>query len=91
MNRVFAALLLFTLLAFTAFAQNKDDDRITDQVRLKLTADRDVQGGAVVVEVKDGAVVLKGAVRSERAKSKAEKLAKKVKGVKSVANQLTVK
>ncbi len=66
------------------------DDRIVDQVRMKLTTDPDVKGGADDVAVKDGAVTIKGKVETERGKAKATKLAKKVKGVKSVDNELIV-
>lgn len=84
-----AALLL--AVAVMAWAQSsKNDDRIYDEVRLKLTGDVSVNGGAIEVDVKDGAVVLKGRVRTEKARLKAEKLAHKVKGVKSVNNQLKV-
>lgn len=57
---------------------------------MKLATDADVKGGDLDVQVKDGAVVLKGKVDTDRAKRKAETLAKKVKGVKSVDNELTV-
>lgn len=66
------------------------DDTIYDQVRLRLASDADVKGGALDVSVKDGVVTLRGKVERERGKQKAEKLAKKVKGVKSVNNQLQV-
>jgi hyperosmotically inducible periplasmic protein len=66
------------------------DDRIFDQVRMRLTTDPDVKGGADDVTVKDGVVTIKGRVDTERGKTKATKLAKKVKGVKSVDNQLIV-
>jgi osmotically-inducible protein OsmY len=42
------------------------------------------------VSVKDGDVVIKGRVDTEKGKRKATHLAKKVKGVKSVDNQLSV-
>lgn len=66
------------------------DDRISDQVRMRLTTDADVKGGADEVTVQDGVVTIKGRVDTEKGKSKATKLAKKVKGVKSVENQLEV-
>lgn len=66
------------------------DDRIYDQVRMKLTDDPDVKGGALDVTVKDGVVKITGRVTTEKGKSKATKLAKKVKGVKSVDNELNV-
>ena len=40
------------------------------------------------MDVKNGVVILKGRVHSERAKTKATEVAKKVKGVTSVDNQL---
>ena len=67
-----------------------EDDRILDQVRMRLAGDVDVKGGALEVTVKDGAVSLKGRVDTEKGKDKATHLAKKVKGVKSVDNQLSV-
>jgi osmotically-inducible protein OsmY len=66
------------------------DDRISDQVRMKLATDPDVKGGALDVTVKAGVVVIKGRVDSDRGKSKATHLAKKVKGVKDVDNELVV-
>jgi osmotically-inducible protein OsmY len=42
------------------------------------------------VDVKAGVVTLKGNVQEAKQKSKAESLAKKVKGVKSVINNLQV-
>jgi len=67
-----------------------EDDRIMDQVRMRLAGDQDVKGGALEVSVKDGQVVIKGRVDTEKGKNKATHLAKKVKGVKSVDNQLSV-
>ena len=67
-----------------------EDDRISDQVRMRLAGDVDVKGGALEVTVTDGAVVIKGRVDTEKGKNKATKLAKKVKGVKSVDNELKV-
>jgi len=66
------------------------DAKLTDMVRRKLANDPDVKGGALDVDVHDGTATLKGKVSREKDKSKAERLAKKVKGVKSVSNQLEV-
>jgi osmotically-inducible protein OsmY len=73
-------------------ADNKPvpDDLIYDLVREKLAGDKDVKGGALIVDVKDGVVTLSGNVQLEKQKDKAERLAHKVKGVKSVVNQLKV-
>lgn len=67
-----------------------EDDRIYDQVRLKLAGDRDVKGGGIDVVVKNGVVTLEGRVQRQKQKSKAEQLTKKVKGVTNVVNNLKV-
>jgi len=66
------------------------DDRIIDQVRMRLAVDQDVKGGALDVSVKDGVVTIKGRVDTDKAKARATRLAKKVKGVKDVDNELIV-
>lgn len=83
--------VLFALVSLVAPAQtNKSDDTIYDQVRLRLAGDPMVNGGALDVDVADGAVTLRGKVRTEKARARAEKLAKKVKGVKSVNNEIKI-
>jgi len=66
------------------------DDQIYDQVKRKLANDPTVKGGALEVDVKDGVVTIKGSVDYEKQKVKAERLAKKVSGVKQVKNELAV-
>jgi len=68
-----------------------NDDAIVDQVRIKLADDPIVKGGALSVECKNGVVTLTGAVETEKVKERAERLAKKVKGVKAVVNKITAK
>jgi osmotically-inducible protein OsmY len=91
-----AALVLLVAGALALPAQTggkkagSSDDRISDQVRMKLATDPDVKGGALDVTVADGVVTIKGRVDTDKGKSKATKLAKKVKGVKSVDNELQV-
>ena len=90
---VFALLIngAATQFAFAAGQKaSNSDDRIVDQVRMKLTTDPDVKGGADEVNVKDGVVTITGRVETDKGKAKATKLAKKVKGVKSVENDLEV-
>ena len=92
MIRFVAVLLAFVLCLAPVFAQKgaKGDGEIHDQVLIRLAGDQDVKGTGINVEVKDGVVTLTGKVESDKVRSRAEKLAKKVKGVKSVENQLTV-
>ena len=84
--------LVLALLIAPLCAQKQPitDDTITDQVLVKLANDPDVGGMKFEVTVHQGAVTLKGKVRTDKQKSKAEKLSKKVKGVTSVNNQLVV-
>jgi osmotically-inducible protein OsmY len=91
--RVLSLLLVFFLIVPLAVeqakaAQGKDDGRIHDEVLAKLANDTDVRGGGFEVIVKNGMVTLHGQVHTEKAKEKAERLTKKVKGVVGVDNQL---
>jgi len=84
-------LAMAALIVSPLYAQDKpSDDVIYDQVRRKLTSDRDVRGGGIEVEVKDGVVTLQGKVRTEKQKKKAERITRKVKGVANVVNRLIV-
>lgn len=70
--------------------QVNPDDEIYDQVRRRLANDPDVKGAAIEVEVREGVVTLRGKVREEKHRLKAERLARRVKGVKKVINELRV-
>ena len=87
-----ALILILAVTPLVAYKADKSvsDDSLYDQVRLKLANDAEVGGVAIAVEVHNGAVTLKGKVKTERQKSRAEKVAKKVKGVTSVENQLII-
>ena len=93
MRRLCVALLLAIGLAVAAPAADKpqSDAALADLVLIRLAGDPDVNGGALKVDMKNGVATLSGVVESQRIKDKAAKLAKKVKGVKSVVNNLTVK
>jgi hyperosmotically inducible protein len=90
LKRLLLPLVLFLTLTPTAFpaGKNVSDDFLTDTIRQKLAADQIVKGGAIEVEVHDGAVVLKGKVEEEKQKVRAEKVTKKVHGVKTVRNDI---
>lgn len=84
-------LALLVAAVAPAFAQTpSSDDQIYDRVRQRLAEDRDVKGGGIDVEVKSGVVTLRGKVREEKQKLKAERITRKVKGVTQVINQLQV-
>lgn len=88
--RLISLLLLFALIAPMLVAQGKAtaDDRIYDDVRRRLADDPEVKGAAIEVTIANGAVTLKGRVHDEKARAKATRVAKRVKGVTTVDNQL---
>jgi osmotically-inducible protein OsmY len=91
-KRLGLSLVVFLTLLLTAQAARKPvtDDFISDTVRQKLAADSLVKGGAIDVEVKDGVVTLKGKVQEGKQRDKADRIAKKVSGVKSVVNEIKI-
>lgn len=90
--KIFFSVILSLALFGVALAGEKltSDDAIYDYVRRKLASDQVVKGGGLQVDVKQGVVTLRGTVEEQKQKDRAAKLAKKIAGVKSVDNQLTV-
>ncbi len=93
-RRACFSLLLILALASVSLAAAKQpitDDSIYDAVRMKLANDQVVKGGALQVDVKDGVVTLSGNVSLEQQKERATKLTSKIKGVKKVINNITLR
>ncbi len=67
------------------------DSDIKRDVEAELRWDPDMDASDIVVSVKDGVVTLTGFVRSYSQKFEAERNAKKVKGVRGIANDVEVK
>lgn len=82
--------LLFLLIVPLSGADPVTDDSLYDKVRIQIANDREIGGHPIDVKVNQGVVELTGKVKTDRQKAKAEKIAKKVKGVKSVINSLTI-
>jgi len=81
-------------LALAAAGLAKDatsDDMIYDNVIVKLAGDSIVKGGDLKVDVKEGVVTLAGSVETPKQKDRAEKLARKIRGVKQVVNNITLR
>lgn len=68
-----------------------DDAKITSQVQDAFKADKDLGGGGIDVTAREGVVTLKGTAPSAAAKARAAEIARNVKDVKSVDNQLSVR
>lgn len=91
-NKICAFLLITFVLVTVCLAKDTvSDDMIYNNVRIKLASDAVVKGGALQVDVKDGVVTLAGAVELEKQKGRAAKLAKGIKGVKQVVNNITIR
>lgn len=66
------------------------DTRITATVKMGLTADKDLGASSIDVDTQAGVVTLKGNAPSATAKARAGEIARNVRDVKSVDNQLVV-
>src|ERR1035438_147338 len=89
LHALLAVLLLASLAAPMLLAHVPDDDDIYDQVNRKLNNDPDVHG-RIKIDVKNGVVTLTGSVGTEKVRAKAEKIVRKVPGVKDVVNKLEI-
>jgi hyperosmotically inducible periplasmic protein len=92
-HKIVAALVIFLFGAAICLAADKPvtDDVIHDNVLIKLANDQIVKGGALSADVKNGVVTLTGQVENVKQKDRATKLAKQVKGVKQVINNINLK
>ncbi|MDB6060831.1 MAG: transporter [Verrucomicrobiaceae bacterium] len=68
-----------------------DDAAITTKVKARFVENSAVDSSSITVETLKGTVLLSGFAKSSEEKSTAEKLAKGVKGVVSVKNDLLVR
>ena len=68
-----------------------DDTVITTRVKAAIIADDDLKASEINVETYKGVVQLSGFVSSSSDKSRAAKVAKEVKGVESVKNDIRIK
>ena len=92
--------LVMLMVAFAACASTSkqestgeyvDDSVITTKVKSLLAADDFLKSFQISVETSKGTVQLSGSVGSQKAVDKAVEIARSVKGVKSVKNNLIVK
>jgi len=72
-------------------ADKIDDAAITAKVNASLAADKDLSAIKIDVDTQNGVVTLSGPAPSATARERASEIARSVKGVNSVNNQLTVK
>lgn len=68
-----------------------DDATITTKVKAKFVEDKTVDASAISVETLNGEVILSGFAKSSAEKTRAQELARQVKGVRAVKNSLEVR
>ena len=68
-----------------------DDTAITTSVKARFVDNKEVDASAISVETLNGTVMLSGFAKNATEKSTAEAIAMKVKGVKSVKNEIAVR
>lgn len=68
-----------------------DDSVISTTVKARFFDDKSVDGSSVSVETLNGTVMLSGFAKSLTEKKSAENIARKVKGVKAVKNELLIR
>ena len=101
LKQLFGAVVILTLVAGvpltsalasddTSVGTKVDDSLITTKVKTKLTAERVKNLVNVKVSTTDGVVRLEGMVPSQADKDNAARLARSVKGVRAVTNEIGV-
>jgi len=99
-NTFAAAVTAVALLTATGCAVTRDqstvgeyvdDTTISTKIKEKFIEDKNVSASAIEVETLNGTVQLSGFARSEAERNQAGALARDVKGVKSVKNDILVR
>lgn len=97
---LFASVAALVLIAASGCAVTRDqetmgayidDSVITTSVKSRFFDDKSVDGSAVSVETLNGTVMLSGFAKNATEKKTAENIAWKVKGVKAVKNELSIR
>jgi osmotically-inducible protein OsmY len=94
MHKILAAFLALFLLQAVCLPKDPPpitDDTISDAVRVKLASDQLVGVLDLKVTVAQGVVTLGGTVEAKSLSARAERVTRKVKGVKQVVNQIEIK
>ncbi len=68
-----------------------DDTTITTQIKARFVDSKAVAASSISVETLNGVVMLSGFAKSEAEKAAAQEIALKVKGVRSVKNEIAVR
>ena len=99
-SKTFAAILATTVIAVSGCAVTRgqetvgayvDDTAITTSVKSRFVGNKDVDASSIRVETLNGTVMLSGFAKNSTEKSTAETIARDVKGVRMVRNEIAVR
>ncbi|MGE5338306.1 MAG: BON domain-containing protein [Gemmatimonadota bacterium] len=99
-NAIAAAMTAVALIALPGCAVTRgqstvgeyiDDATITATVKARFVDNKDVDAAAIKVETLNGTVLLSGFAKNDKERSTAENIARNVKGVKEVRNEILVR
>jgi hyperosmotically inducible periplasmic protein len=68
-----------------------DDATITTKVKARMVENKQVDAAAISVETLNGTVMLSGFAKNSTEKATAESIAREIKGVKAVKNEIAVR
>src|SRR5215813_14499654 len=83
-------IVIFSIFGAACTERQLDDALLTARIKTRMAADGRISPTRVNVDTLNGDVTLKGEVPTQDEKNAAEEVARKVEGVKSVSNQITV-
>src|SRR5262245_49494976 len=89
-RRLALLMAIFTILCAACTEKRVDDAVLTAKIKTQMAADGRISPTRVNVDTLNGDVMLKGEVPTQQEKDAAEEVARKVEGVRSVSNQITV-
>jgi hyperosmotically inducible periplasmic protein len=99
-NKIIATTAAMLMLATAGCAVTRDqqsvgayidDSAITTAVKARFVENKEVDAAAISVETLNGTVMLSGFAKNMNEKSTAESLTRKVNGVKSVKNEISIR
>ena len=88
---VFLALSIVGCASDRSITEQTKDQYIETKVKAALVGDPDVSGTSIQVEVRNGQVQLSGFVKSQREAQRAMDLARRVDGVTTVINKMSIR
>jgi hypothetical protein len=82
--------MIFSVWAIGCAEKRVDDAVLTAKIKTQMAVDGRISPTRVSVDTLEGAVTLTGEVPTQEEKDAAEQVARNVKGVRSVSNQITI-